>query len=395
MKNIFIVLQILLLLTFTAQCKRNHTYTCEVDTSKTGYELAGAYDNCTVWNAQKTMTHIERKDIDIRATKLPLVEFSGSYAALNAEGNWIQPYYTIAPENMSVYYPDAPASINGVISAKFKSKDSVDAAFGYSNHQSQGICADVQEDIYNTVLYDVLTREQRAKYRSEGKRLLFIPDDDLPPLNDNSTNPVHTGTAWLDIDPATKVTRDPDDNNTYYYEPWSLYVENNDSSASDERLKGVRYCKLLSHQAILGWMLEKSFEENPVLITPASTECNGRPSALESATNGSCLLYFSFAQSYFCMDFTGSDFTPENSKTKCETSITYRTPGYPDPVYSTTPCSQRTAEIASYIPGYIGMTGICVIHMCAVNEFIWNIYTANPEASCTGYDFFTPGELGK
>lgn len=388
MKNIFIVLQILLLLTFTAQCKRNHTYTCEVDTSKTGYELAGAYDNCTVWNAQKTMTHIERKDIDIRATKLPLLEFSGSYAALNAAEKWIQPFYTISPENMSAY-PNAPASINGVILAKFKSKDSVDAAFEFSNHQSQGICADVQEDIYHTVLYDVLSREQRAKYRSEGKQLSFIPDDDLPPL-DNTTNPVHMGTSWLDVDPATKVTRDPDDNNTYYYEPWSLYVTLDDTAISDEKLKGVRYCKLLSHQAILSWMLEKSFEENPVLITPASTECN-RPSALESAINGSCLMYSQlYGNNFFCIDFTGSGFTPENSKTKCETNSAYE-----NEVYSTSPCSARSSEIAAYITGYQGLTGICAVHMCATNEFILNIYNVDPEPRCGDFDFFTPAELGK
>jgi hypothetical protein len=387
MKRIFFAIQILCLLVCTAQCKRN-IYTCDVDTSKTGYELAGAYDNCTVWNAQKTMTHIEFKDIDIRATQLPLLEFAGSYAALNATENWIQPFYTITLENMSAY-PNAPASINGVILAKLKSKDSVDAAFGSSCLLPQGICADVQEDIYNTVLYDVLTWEQRAKYRSEGKRLLFIPDDAPPPL-DNTTNPVNQGQFWLDVDPATKVTRDPDDNNTYYYEPWSLYVTLDDPAVSDERLKGVRYCKLLSHQAILSWMLEKSFEENPVLITPASTECNG-PSALESPTNGSCLLYFELAASYYCSDFTGSGFTPENSKAKCETSVTYT-----NPVYSSLPCSQRTAEIEAYIPaGYLGLTGICVVHCQATNEFIWNIYTANPEASCGGFDFFTPEELGK
>ena len=388
MKNVFIALQLLFLLVCNIQCKTHHTYTCEVDTSKTGYELAGAYDNCTVWNAQKTMTHIERKDIDIRATKLPLLQFGGSYATLNAAENWIQPFYTITPENMSAYQ-DAPASINGVISAKFKSKDSVDAAFEFSNHQSQGICADVQEDIYHTVLYDVLTRDQRSKYRSQGKQLSFIPDDDLPPL-DNTTNPVHMGQSWLDVDPATKITRDPNDNNTYYYEPWSLYVTLDDPAVSDERLKGVRYCKLLSHQAILSWMLEKSFEKNPVLITPAaSTVCDG-PSALESATNGSCLLYFELAASYYCSDFTGTDYTPEKAKTKCETS-----PTYTNPVYSTSPCSQRTAEIVDYIPGYIGHTGVCVIHCKQSNEFIWNIYTATPEDNCTGFDFFTPAQLGK
>ncbi len=138
-------MQILLLMALNSQCKRPPTYTCDVDTGKTGYELAGAYDDCLVWNAQKTMTRTESEDIDIRATNLPLLEFSGSYAALNAAENWIQPFYTIVPEDMSTY-PDAPSSINGVILAKFKSKDSVDDAFGFSNNEPQGICADVQQD---------------------------------------------------------------------------------------------------------------------------------------------------------------------------------------------------------------------------------------------------------
>ena len=329
------------------------------------------------------MTLIESKDIDIRATNLPVLEFEGSYADLNAAENWIQPFYTIYSENMSAY-PDVPASINGVINAKFKSKDSVDAAFGFCNKEQQGICADVQQQVYDTVLNKVLTKAERDKYLSQGKQLSFIPDDDWPPLND-TTNPVRMGSLWLTVDPATKVTHD---GNQYYYEPWSLYVEFNDPDITDERLKGVRYCKLLSHQAILSWMLEKSFEENPVLITPNTSVCDA-PSALE-AGNGSCLLYFELAQSYYCSDFTGSGFTPANAQEKCETS-----PTYTNPVYSALPCSQRTEEIEAYIPGYLGLTGICVIHCKATNEFIWNIYTENPEASCTGYDFFTPEQLEK
>jgi len=390
MKHIVLAIQILLLVVCTARCDWNHTYTCEVDKSKKGYELAGAYDNCTVWNAQKTMTHIERKDIDIRATKLPMLEFGGSYAALNAEENWIQPFYTITPENMSAY-PNAPASINGVILAKFKSKDSVDAAFGFSDKQSQGICADVQQEIYTTVLYDVLTWEQRTKYRSQGKQLSFIPDDDVPPL-DATTNPVGQGSQWLDVDPATKVTRDPNDSNKYYYEPWSLYVTLDNTVVTEEKLKGVRYCKLLSHQAVLSWMLEKSFEENPVLITPTSTECTG-PTQLESATNGSCLFYADlYNKNYYCADYTGIGFNPDKAVTKCDSEV-YKTPGFPDPVYSNKPCSQRTEEIKAFIPDYQGLTGMCVVHCKQSTEYIMNIYNLDPEPRCAGFNFFTPGEL--
>jgi hypothetical protein len=384
MKNFFIGLQILFLLALNIQCKKQMTFTCDVDTTKTGYELAGAYDDCLVWNAQKTMTHIESKDIDIRATKLPLLEFSGSYATLNATENWIQPFYTFTPETMSAY-TNAPATINGVVLAKFKSKDSVDDAFGFCNKMQQGICADVQQEVYDSVLNNILSKEQRDKYLSQGKRLSFIPDDDWPPLND-TTNPVNNGSLWLDVDPATKVTRD---GNQYYYEPWSLYVTLDDSAISDERLKGVRYCKLLSHQAILSWMLEKSFEENPVLITPTQPVCDG-PSSLDSG-NGSCLFYSElYGQNYFCADYTGPGFTPENTKEKCNTNAAYE-----NEVYSTLPCSQRTEEIAAYIPGYQGLTGICVVHCKETNEFILNIYNEDPESRCGNFDFFTPEELGK
>lgn len=384
MKNILIALQLLLIVLLNLQCKKPPTYTCDVDTGTTGYELAGAYDDCLVWNAQKTMTHTESEDIDIRATNLPLLEFSGSYAALNAEENWIQPFYTIVPEDMSAY-PDAPASINGVVLAKFKSKDSVDDAFGFSNNEPQGICADVQQAVYERVLNEVLSKDERARYLSQGKQLSFIPDDDLPPLDD-TTNPVHMGTSWLDVDPATKVTRE---GNQFSYEPWSLYVTLDDPDISDENLRGVRYCKLLSHQAILSWMLEKSFEENPVLITPSKPVCD-EPSSLD-AGNGSCLFYSElYGQNYFCADFTGSGFTPGNAQEKCETNAAYM-----NETYSATPCSARSEEIAGYIPGYQGLTGICVVHCKETNEFILNIYNEDPETRCGGFVLFYPEDVGQ
>jgi len=384
MRNLLIGLQLLLLIALNIQCKKPPTYTCDVDTGTSGYELAAAYDDCLVWNAQKIMTHTESEDIDIRATNLPLLEFSGSYAALSAEENWIKTYYTIVPEDMSAY-PDAPASINGVVLAKFKSKDSVDDAFGFSNNEPQGICADVQQVVYETVLNEVLSKDERDTYLSQGKQLSFIPDDDLPPLDD-TTNPVHMGTSWLDVDPATKVTRE---GNQFYYEPWSLYVTLDDPDISDENLRGVRYCKLLSHQAILSWMLEKSFEENPVLITPSKPVCD-EPSSLD-AGNGSCLFYSElYGQNYFCADFTGSGFTPGNAQEKCETNAAYM-----NEVYSAAPCSTRSEEIAAYIPGYQDLTGICVVHCKETNEFILNIYNEDPETRCGGFVLFYPEDLGQ
>ena len=79
MKKLLLVLPVLLLTVCTIQgCKVEPQYTCDIDTSKTGYELAADYDDCLVWNAQKTMAHIESEDIDIRATELAEMEFGSS-----------------------------------------------------------------------------------------------------------------------------------------------------------------------------------------------------------------------------------------------------------------------------------------------------------------------------
>jgi len=188
MKNLLIILQILLLAVCNIQgCKVDPTYTCDIDTSKTGYELAVDYDDCLVWNAQKTMAHIESENIDIRATELSEMEFGSSFADINASENWIKPVFTFIPEDMTSY-PNAPDSINGVVITKLKAKDKIDLDFGFSNNEPQGICADVQQDVYDTALNSILTLEQRNKYKAEGKSLSFIPDDDLPPL-DTTTNP--------------------------------------------------------------------------------------------------------------------------------------------------------------------------------------------------------------
>jgi len=50
----------------------------------------------------------------------------------------------------------------------------------------------------------------------------------------------------------------------YFYEPMSLYVEFDDPAFQEleEKNRGVRYCKFLSHQAILSWMLTKAFKKS-------------------------------------------------------------------------------------------------------------------------------------
>ena len=389
MKKFIFVLCLLGTLPFITQCnQKGPTYKCDLDKTKKSYELAAGYDDCLALNAQIMTTHIESEDIEIRATEFTeFGVFESNFADINANENWIKPIYIFFPQDMKGY-TDAPATINGTAVLKMKSKEKIDADFGITNDEPQGLCVDVQQVIYDNVLNNILTKEQRDRYLSEGKSLSFKPDDAKPPLTP-ATNPVSIGGMWVDDDPASRITHDGD---KYFYEPYSLYIEYSDPAFANigELLRGVKYCKLLSHQAILSWMLEKSFEADPVLLTPAADVCDG-PSSLE-ARGGSCIFYFSPANGYYCEDHTGPFFNMDTGKQKCDDRAK-TSAGILDPIFSPLPCKERTAELDKLIPGYMGLTGICVVHCKQENEFIWNIYTENPASLCIGFDFFTPEQL--
>ncbi len=376
MKNYFIVMQMIVLLLITSQCSRTDPR----------YEQTAQLDDQLVEKAQKTMAYIEQTSIEVQAIYENQFDFGSSYAAISAEENIVQPVYTFIPEELK-FRPKAPKSINGVIVTKLKSKDRIDTDFGLSNDEPQGICADVQDDIYAEVVA-MLSDAEKEKYDTEGKSLSFIADDDPPPY-DNSTNPITPTGGWLDGDPADMIT--VDDQGNYSYEVLSHYNEYNDPEIQHiaEKFRGVRYCKFLSHQAILNWMLDKSFKKDPVLLTATIPECT-EPSSLETVS-GSCIFYFTQAKSYYCSDYTGQGFTPESAEEKCNSrpsSDAYTA------TYLPIPCSERTEELEA-IPGYMGQTGYCVIHCQEDNEFIWNIYTEDPESSCFGYDLFTPEEIAE
>jgi len=328
MKKLFITLSFLGILAFITQCNVTElTYKCYLDTSKTGYELAADFDDCLGLNAQIITAHVGSEDIEIRAegfTEFGI--FESNFAEINAEGKWVKPIHIFFEEDMSSY-PDAPDTINGAFVNKMIAKDKIEAS--------------------------------------------FLPDSDDDPA------------LWVGKDPASLITHEGDD---YFFEPYSLYIEYSDPDQI-ELLKGVKYCKLLSHQTILSWMVAKSFEDDPVLLTPAADVCD-QPTSLE-ARGGSCIFYFSQATNYYCSDYTGPFFDFVTGAEKCEDRLD-TSGSVLDPSYSTSPCSERTGEIEASIPGYVGLTGLCVIHCKEENEFIWNIYTENPASACTGFDFFLP-----
>jgi hypothetical protein len=355
---------------------------CPVDTSKSGYELAKAYDECLIWEAQKSTASIDPTAIEIRATEKILTEFGSAYASLNAKKGYVEAFYTFLSEDMSAY-PDAPASIDGVVATKMKSKAAVDAAFG-ENEGTQGLCVDVQEKVYDTVLQSILTAAEREKYESEGLKLSFIPDDDTPPLGPD-TNPVDMGQWWLPVDPASMITSDADG---YYYEPLSLLFDLDHPNAGnvDGGLVGVRYCKLLTHQAILSWMRSKSFESEPVLITAAEDKPCTQPQRVEN-TSGSCLFNLAFNSNPYCSDYVGTAHDATSAQELCSTE------SRENRVYSEKPCSERTAEIETFVTGYEGLIGACIIRCGGEDEFLWNVYSEPLAEKCTGYPYVTAEEL--
>ena len=358
-------------------------YCTTIDHTKSDYALGAEYDDCIGIYAQNTTAHIETETIDVRANHLPPTDFFSALADLDQAERWVQAYYTFLDEELT-QSEDMPTTIHGVLAIKMKSKEIIDRAFGLSNSKPQGTCMDVQETIYNNVLNAILTDKQYSQYRSKGKSLTFTPDDDLPPLSD-TTNPVASGAAWYTRDPAKALTRQGD---AYSYEPIAMYIESDDTSLPedmDDRHKGVRYCKLLSHQIILSWMLVKSYEENPTLISPAAEHCTA-PTSFE-ATFGSCLFYFAPSKTYYCSDYTGRGFDHQSALEKCNSrpsSETFSTK------YSEKPCEERLEELSSKIPDYAGFQGLCIIHCLEEGEFLWNVYQEDPKSRCANYPYLTP-----
>ncbi|MCP4198726.1 MAG: hypothetical protein GY762_16390 [Proteobacteria bacterium] len=375
---------IFLLFCLCAGCTEDNGWMteCTVDTSKTGYELAEEHDDCLVWEAQKSTAHIDSTVIEIRATEKILTEFGSSYAGLNAKKGFVEAFYTFLSEDMSAY-PDAPASIDGVVATKMKSKAAVDLAFERQSNATQGLCADVQKTVYETVLQSILTPAEREEYETKGLSLSFIPDDDMPPLGPD-TNPVDQGQFWLPVDPASMITSDA---NGYYYEPISLLfdLDHPNADSVDVGLVGVRYCKLLTHQAILSWMRSKSFESEPVLITAAEDKPCTRPQRVET-TAGSCVFKFGITGYYYCTDYVGVDHDTASAQELCSTDSRI------DNEYDEKPCNERTAEIEA-IPNYEGLVGACIIRCGGGDEFLWNVYSEPLAEKCVGYPYVTAEEL--
>ncbi len=366
-----------------AGCSKDDTddgsFTCEVDVVE-AYEAASELDETMISDVQELTANIPG-DIEIRITEHPVSSFGGTNALLNVEERWVQAHYAFLEEDTSDSLC-APDNIRAVVVTKMKTMEHVADAFELVE-TTQGLCSDAQQVVYDTVLNDILNEAQREKYLAEGKTLSFIPDN-------SATNPVKQGPNWLPVDPAEKFIGEGND---YTYEPWSLFLESDDPIAANgpEGLRGVRYCKLLTHEGIAHWMLEESFNESPVFITPTPFVCN-QPFSTESP-GGSCIFYFLYVDAFYCADFTGIDYVAAGTvEAKCdENGEKYGGVA----IYNESPCKDRTEEISGIVPDYTEYLGTCVVGCQETGEFLWNVYGGDLMANCGGgmYPVFTAEEM--
>lgn len=356
---------------------------CQVDLEQTGYALAESYDDCLAWQAQRGTAGIDATAIEIRASETTPSDLGSQYATLDGEAGWVQTHYAFLSEDLSAY-PDAPGSIDSVLLVKMKTAASVDRAFGRPEATAQGLCVQVQQQVHDTVLNSVLTASERERYLAEGAKLSFLPDDDPPPL-DATTNPLGLGQVWLVTEPSSHMTSDSEG---YYYEPLAMLYDTGDEQDSDSQVVGVRYCKLLTHQSLLSWMRSKSFESDPVLLTPPAAEECSEPKRTQT-TAGSCLFYFALSDFVYCSDYVGTAHDTDSAQEICS-KVTRE-----DSVYSTEPCSARIEEIQARIPDYEGLVGACVIRCGQPDEFLWNVYEGELGEHCVGFPQVTAERLSQ
>ena len=268
---------------------------------------------------------------------------------------------------------DVVDSVNAITLIKTRVPAAIEYITGVdytSAVNSAGSCKEVNQYTYEQTRA-LLTDEQRIKYDNEGYQLSFI-DDTVS----------GSGQDWLPTDPYSLIS----DTGTHL-EISSPSLESSfdpeiqdDLSIIDNILNqyGSKYCKAISAQNMLIWMTENAFDSNPSLVvsdpTPVIT-CDDVDNSV-----GSCYwhLYIEyggtvFADSYFCEDFIGTDYTGGvggKAETKC---LDTRVGVYVDGVK----CADRTdiAEIDT-------TTGLCAIDETDEGAYTWTQYEPDNETNC-------------
>jgi len=287
--------------------------------------------------------------------------FVTSKAHVNGIGNRVIAKYGFEKGTPGGDFGD---SANAITLIKTRTPEAIEYITGVEytlEVDSQGTCKEVNEYIYEQTR-QLLTDEERARYDNEGKQLVFI-DDTID----------GEGGYWLPTDPYDLI----EDKGTHLSIASASLVSSFDPAVEDnpengDNLKdqyGVKYCKLISAQNMLIWMLDMAFDNSTTLMKSDPTPvliCEDMDTSV-----GSCYFYYPSAKTSFCQDYIGTDYTGGNAgtaKNQCENT---RRGEYVDGVK----CSDRT-DIDDTI------VGICAIQETEIGAYTWTIYEPDDENGC-------------
>lgn len=249
-------------------------------------------------------------------------------------------------------------TITTAVACKMVSADRIRDVLGLRLKGRQTGCREVNQESYRMAL-NSLSLEERRRFLAEGTPIRFLADyvtegggewlpagvEDFVAAERDSSGRV---TELRVAAPAVRV-------------PWN----------ADERAfyQGTRHCKLLSAALLRQWMLRGSFMATPALFPDTESACVAPAKA--AVVPGSCRFWFAPAQSYFCQDYTGPDWTPARVREECgrrhaspqaleAADSKYAGRGG---VYSAGSCARRSDV------GELG--GACVFHCTAGDESVW------------------------
>ncbi len=245
----------------------------------------------------------------------------------------------------------APTDLSERIYCKMPNQDRIAGILEITPASEPGTCKSRNEAAFQWAL-DQLTTEERNAYECGGHPVTFLEDE-----------VVGSGAAWLNLTADFELSAD---GTSYEIGSPSLQSEFNPDDPDNQTLEGVHYCKLVTPDQALYWVLYRGLKADPGICAPPEGAQCPEPDATPT---GSCIFYFSMSEQTFCEEYRGPDWTVEAAQEKC-------TPRDGD--FKPVPCADRGAETDP-----IGdLKGTCVVG-CGELERVWYIYD---ESSIPGVD---------
>lgn len=256
------------------------------------------------------------------------------------------------------------------VECKMVDRDRVNAVLNLNLPGPNRQCGDVNRATLQRALAQ-LTPAQRKRYRDAGRQLQFGDDDILgsggewlPVTLDNYVKPLPNNDVAV-RSPSVRVPWNPTEKNFF---------------------QGVQHCKLISLAAMQRWVTAAAFEPDATLVPATGKACTAPHSM--SSTVGSCLFYFAPADSLYCQDYSGAEWTAETAAQECAARHASRAAlaaaknRYEGAggIFAPEACATRRDAPA--------IAGTCVFHCNAGDETLWHIGGAIDPRMTKGCDLF-------